>query len=67
MIEKAPPSKVMSYEEAILYCQFLEYNGHRDWRMPTSSEYLDTTGLSGWFVDRKGGFNTRNVTPVRTV
>ena len=50
MIELAPSSENrMTYNEAILYCQFLDYNGHRDWRLPTKEEYWDTSGLYGWF------------------
>lgn len=41
MIERAPMSeKRMTYDDAVLYCQFLEYNDHRDWRMPTRSEWV---------------------------
>ena len=26
-------------DEAVLYCQFLEYDGHNDWRLPTMREW----------------------------
>lgn len=40
MIEFAPTSKnKMTYDEALLYCQFLDYNGYNDWRMPSVVEY----------------------------
>lgn len=51
MIELAPRSKfLMSYEEAILYCQFLEHNGCRDWRLPTYDEW-DTQSMDqlAWY------------------
>ena len=78
MIEKAPAAeKEMTYGEAILYCQFLEYNGHRDWRLPTQDEYLmDDEIVSGcwhidWHIDWRtfrGTFScTLLVTPVRDV
>lgn len=28
----------MSYDAALMYCFFLEYNGHNDWRLPTFDE-----------------------------
>ena len=34
-------SELMTYNNAILYCQFLEYRGHNDWRMPTKEECDD--------------------------
>jgi hypothetical protein len=40
-LQWAPKTKnAMTYDEAILYCQFLEYNGYSDWRLPTRAEYL---------------------------
>ena len=66
MIELAPPSKVMTYSEAILYCQFLEYNGYRDWRLPTRDEFGGNTNIWGWFIDRNTGQLWR-VTPVRDI
>lgn len=50
-IEKAPGSMVfMSYEEAVLYCRFLEYNDHKDWRLPTEEEYAHHN-LYGWYLN----------------
>jgi hypothetical protein len=41
MIDIAIPSKnAMTYEEAVLYCQFLKHKGFTDWRFPTYEEYL---------------------------
>lgn len=51
-------NKQMTYAEAILYCQFLEHNGHTDWRMPVFDDLSDvTTHLNtgskyyGWIED----------------
>jgi hypothetical protein len=53
MIELAPKSNtMMTYDEAILYCQFLEHNGHNDWRMPTKAESDSTEKIWGWFQGR---------------
>ena len=41
MIEIAPYANPMTYDEAVMYCFFLDYNGHKDWRMPTRTEYAD--------------------------
>jgi hypothetical protein len=36
MIEFATCSPCrLTYTEALIYCQFLEYNGHTNWRLPT--------------------------------
>jgi len=47
----------MTYEEAVLYCQFCRYNGYSDWRLPTRDEYLNNlykNGLSnGWYFDNR--------------
>jgi hypothetical protein len=40
VIEWAPQSiDIMSYNDAILYCVFLDYNDHRDWRIPTLQDF----------------------------
>lgn len=40
MIEYAVRSKyTMTYEDAVMYCFFLEHDGHRDWRLPVFAEY----------------------------
>ncbi len=68
MIEIARQSThEMTYEEAILYCHFLEYNGHRDWRMPTHTEYSEHPGIWGWFVNRSSWSSSYCVVPVRDV
>lgn len=40
MIEFAPISTKMSLLDAVLYCRFLDINGKRGWRIPTSQEML---------------------------
>jgi hypothetical protein len=40
MIDFAQTSaNVMSYDEALLYCAFCNYGGHKDWRLPTYKEF----------------------------
>jgi hypothetical protein len=52
MIEIAPMSKnKMTYDEAVLYCQFLDYNGHTDWRLPTKDDHADIWGWHESEVD----------------
>lgn len=69
MIELAPLSKEeLTYDEAILYCTFLDYNGHTDWRLPTRVEYLDVIGISGWYDGRDGEWVPKwKVCPVRDI
>jgi hypothetical protein len=46
VIEFAPESPKLTYDDAVLYCQFLDYDGYTDWRMPTFEEcktYQGTT------------------------
>jgi hypothetical protein len=52
MLEFAPASVALSYEEALLYCQFCNHGGYNDWRMPTSLEWFDVAHLHGWYRDR---------------
>jgi hypothetical protein len=70
MIELAPMSENnMTYDEAVLYCQFLEYNGHTDWRLPTYDEYQNAEhNIWGWFLNRDRPNSLRwRVCPVRDV
>lgn len=73
MIDIAPSSSdTMTYDDALLYCQFLEYDGYRDWCMPTEEEWinLDHIQLMSWWCD---DVNIKNdgiflsVVPVRDV
>lgn len=50
------PQEEMDYDTAWLYCLTLDYNGHKDWRLPTGTEYSITDALSfSWFEERKTG------------
>lgn len=67
MLEFAPRStKGMTYDEALLYCQFLEYNGHRGWRMLTKTEYEKHGSVFDWYLNDVGTGRLR-VVPVRDV
>jgi|688.fasta_scaffold00172_94 hypothetical protein len=69
MIEFAPISPMLTYEEAVIYCTFLDYNGYRDWRMPTKEEYSNPYVTHGWYV-KKNQFKPIDkflVTPVRDI
>ena len=66
MIEFAPRSKnVMTYDEALLYCQFLDYGDHKDWRLPVEDEY-SSNNMHCWYLnDTESGI--WSVVPVRDV
>jgi hypothetical protein len=68
MIEKAPRSeKSLSYDDALLYCQFLEYDSHRDWRIPTVDEYFEFD-IWGWYSgDPEARSGVYRVVPVRSI
>jgi hypothetical protein len=34
------------YDDAALYCKFLDYGGYRDWRLPTALEVISLSYLS---------------------
>jgi hypothetical protein len=69
MLEIAPISdEYFTYDNAVIYCQFLEHNGHRDWRMPTWPEHEEYSGqLVGWWVESDWLGITWRVTPVRYI
>ena len=72
MIVIAPMSeKAMTYANALLYCQFFEYNGCMDWRLPTKQEWFEHDRLCGWYEGRQIHFSADDhlspVTPVRDV
>jgi hypothetical protein len=78
MIEVAPSSDVwMTYNEAVIYCQFLEHNGHTDWRLPTYDEYFTISRESGhdsgvvsvfpWGVGVKWGWWIGREAPYQTL
>lgn len=75
MIELAPTSdKPMTYDEALMYCMFLEHSGKKGWRLPTVDEWLSEVHIDvfvwrshdesdvGVLID-----TMMYVTPVRTV
>ena len=50
MIEFALRSQnIMTYDEAVLYCLFLDLNGHKDWRIPTVTE-LSYAGIDNYYL-----------------
>ena len=60
----------MTYAEAIIYCQFLEHNGHIDWRLPTEEEYLNDSRVFGWYITSFRDLSDtgrRCFTPVRDI
>lgn len=68
MIAIAPKcKKLLSYDDAILYCQFLNYNGYTDWRLPTFAECKEySLGYDHWWqVDMK--FRPGLLAPVNPV
>lgn len=69
MIEYADKSKrVMTYDEALLYCAFCNHGGIIGWRLPTEEEYRVTTKITGWYKDRlPEAFPYFSVTPVRDI
>lgn len=69
MIVIAPLTEnTMSYDEALLYCAFLDYNGHRDWRLPTRDEYDSNVSIWGWYAGRSSEWAVSyKVCPVRDI
>lgn len=68
MIQAAPPTNDdMTYEEAIVYCQFCAHNGYTDWRLPTFAECKEYgLGYDHWWqVDMK--FRPGLLAPVNPV
>ena len=70
MIEFAPTASNLTLSGAIIYCQFLTYNGHTDWRLPTFEEYQEYAELHGWHDSCSVNVYTdeyvQSVVPVRT-
>lgn len=47
-----PLEKYVSYDTAFLYCLTLDYNGHKDWRLPTDLEQQDYSDANTfWYQD----------------
>lgn len=65
MIEIAPLSDKMSYDEAWLYCATLTHNNKYDWRIPTDYEFTYNDE-----IDEEAVYELRpsywRVQPVRT-
>lgn len=69
MIETAPASRDMSYDEAIIYCFLCNYNGHKDWRLPTFEEYEMYSAFNEhWYIDDVDRYfkSVYSVIPVRS-
>lgn len=66
-IDKAPISKLrMTYDEAVMYCLFLMYDGRTDWRLPTANE-IDGHAMFVWIQDDDTNRSLKwHVQPVRT-
>lgn len=70
MIEVALKTKnEMTYDAALLYCQFLDYNGYKDWRLPTYDEWNHTDDMEWcWYINRNTiKYSVWRVFPVRDV
>lgn len=67
-VEQAPPSiNNMTYNEALIYCTFLDYRGKHDWRLPTEDE-VDGNRWFVWNLDDKNNHNVKwCVLPVRSI
>ena len=61
--------KNFTYEEAVMYCFFLEIDGKKGWRLPTEHEYNAYTNIWGWYQDdeRQHLLNLYRITPVRDI
>jgi hypothetical protein len=65
----------MTYNEALLYCQFYNHRGYNDWRMPTQKEIIANLwqpplGQHTWYLEVGTKFPTMinkqwDVRPVR--
>jgi hypothetical protein len=63
--------KNFTYEEAIMYCFFLEIDGKKGWRLPTEQEYNSYNNVWGWYQDdqryKPGDLQHFRITPVRDI
>jgi hypothetical protein len=59
----------LTYSEAWMYCVTLEYDGHKDWRLPTLNEWSNSSELLGWYENASPVFthSKRAVCPVRDI
>jgi hypothetical protein len=45
-------TKMMTYDEAVMYCFFYSQDGKKGWRMPTGDEYDEYYELArSWYQD----------------
>lgn len=53
-VEIAPETEnLMTYDDAILYCQFCTYGGYTDWRLPSLDEWYTSNVFFGcWYSGR---------------
>jgi hypothetical protein len=68
MIERGPRTQArMTYDEALVYCAFLEHNGCRGWRLPRQEE-IDGHELFCWHLnDDSDHSRAWAVIPVRDI
>jgi hypothetical protein len=71
MIDQAPISPPLMYDEAELYTYTCTHDNKYDWRMPTQDEWNRTVGMTGWYELLNMQMYRPNLTvqviPVRTV
>ena len=70
MIELAPMVfHNLTYNEGWMYCVTLEYDGHKDWRLPTYTEWFNSSEILGWYENATPRIETsvRAVCPVRDI
>lgn len=51
MLEFAPPSRRIQYDEAWLYCATCTHDNKHDWRFPTEQEIKDRLPIDPWYSD----------------
>jgi|688.fasta_scaffold00172_105 hypothetical protein len=68
MIEIAPKSNHLLYEDALLYCAFCNHAGYKDWRMPTKEEWRIYCDSIGWHLNDPSSREFRYpIIPVRDI
>ena len=65
-IEIAPEEywRVLTFDEARMYCFALNIDGKTGWRLPTHLEYTRNPGIAGWDIPYDKDYKI-NVSPVR--
>jgi hypothetical protein len=65
-IEIAPEQywRVLTVDEARMYCFALTIDGKTGWRLPTRFEYIRNPGIAGWDISYGKDWKI-NVSPVR--